>query len=110
MKIQVIKKSSNPLPKYAHPVGDSGMDLYAELSTVNENFLFNSEIIHNSNNKIDSIIIYPGGRVLIPTEIYTAIPNGYEIQIRSRSGLALKKGVFVLNSPGTIDAKLKLVG
>lgn len=104
MKVQVINKSSNPLPEYAHPVGDSGVDLMADMWSIQEKFLFNSEIIRNLDNTIAYISIAPGGRALIPTEIYTAIPNGYEIQIRSRSGLALKKGVFVLNSPGTIDA------
>ena len=50
------------------------------------------------------IQILPGGRALIPTEIYTAIPMGYEVQVRPRSGLALKHGITVLNTPGTIDA------
>jgi dUTP pyrophosphatase len=52
----------------------------------------------------EDLIIKPGERALVPTGIYVAIPNGYELQVRSRSGLALKKGIFVLNSPGTIDA------
>lgn len=105
MKIQVINKSSNPLPEYAHPIGDSGMDLMADMRSIQDKFLFNTEVVRNAeDNTIECISIAPGGRALIPTEIYTAIPVGYEIQIRSRSGLALKKGVFVLNSPGTIDA------
>ena len=107
MKIPVINKSSNALPEYAHPEGDSGMDLRAELSTINEKFLFKSAVIKKNDSTIDYLAIAPGGRALIPTEIYTAIPNGYEIQIRSRSGLALKNGVFVLNSPGTIDANYR---
>lgn len=107
MKIQVINKSSNPLPQYAHPTGDSGMDLMADMWSVQNKFLFNAEVIRNPDNTIDCISIAPGGRALIPTEIYTAIPEGYEIQIRSRSGLALKKGVFVLNSPGTVDSSYR---
>lgn len=104
MQIKVINKSSNELPKYAHPVGDSGVDLRAELSTVNEKFLFNSELITNNNQSEKVVIINPGGRALIPTELYTEIPIGYEIQIRPRSGLALKNGITVCNTPGTIDA------
>lgn len=107
MQIKVINKSSNELPKYAHPVGDSGVDLRAELSTINEKFLFNSELITNDNQSEKVIIINPGGRALIPTELYTEIPIGYEIQIRPRSGLALKNGVTVCNAPGTIDATFR---
>ena len=104
MQIKVINKSSNELPKYAHPVGDSGVDLRAELSSVNEKFLFNSELITNNDNSEKVVVINPGGRALIPTELYTEIPIGYEIQIRPRSGLALKNAVTVCNTPGTIDA------
>lgn len=83
MVIKIINKSKNPLPKYAHD-GDSGLDLYASLDF--------------------EIVIKPGERVLIPTDIYVALPKGFEFQVRSRSGLALKHGIFVLNSPGTIDS------
>lgn len=103
MQIKVINKSSNELPKYAHPVGDSGVDLRAELSTVNEKFLFNSELITNNDNSEKVVVINPGGRALIPTELYTEIPIGYEVQIRPRSGLALKNGITVCNTPGTIN-------
>jgi dUTP pyrophosphatase len=107
MQIKVINKSSNELPKYAHPVGDSGVDLRAELSTVNEKFLFNSELITNNDNSEKVVVINPGGRALIPTELYTEIPIGYEVQIRPRSGLALKNGMTVCNTPGTIDASYR---
>ena len=110
MNVPVINKSRNGLPKYAHLFGNSGVDLMAEISKVDKKYLFNSNIIYNQQGDIDSVVINPLGRALIPTEIYTAIPIGYEIQIRSRSGLALKCGVIVLNEPGTVDAKLKLVG
>lgn len=106
MKIPVINKSTNNLPAYAH-IGDSGVDLKAHLQTINDKCLFNSEKIYNQEGNIDSIIIKPGGRALIPTEIYTAIPIGYEIQIRSRSGLALKHAVIVLNEPGTVDSNFR---
>lgn len=107
MQIKVINKSSNELPKYAHPVGDSGVDLRAELSTVSEKFLFNSELITDENNSEKVVVINPGGRALIPTELYTEIPIGYEVQIRPRSGLALKNGITVCNTPGTLDASYR---
>lgn len=83
MKVQVINKSNHRLPEYATPLS-AGMDLKANIDR--------------------PITLRPLERVLIPTDLYMAIPDGYELQIRSRSGLALKKGVFCLNSPGTIDA------
>lgn len=105
MEVKVINKSSNPLPAYAN-AGDSGLDLRAELneSVVKHQFLFNSDLHYSGLSDCWEITIQPGGRALIPTELYTAIPEGYEVQVRSRSGLALKEGIFVLNSPGTIDA------
>ncbi len=81
--IKIVNKSGNPLPEYAH-MDDSGLDICAFLE--------------------EDLIIKPGERALVQTGIYVAIPDGYEFQVRSRSGLALKKGIFVLNSPGTIDA------
>lgn len=103
MKVQVINKSSNPLPQYETPQS-AGMDLRADLWSIQEKFLFGSTIIRNMDNTIAWIVINPGGRALIPTELYTAIPAGYEVQVRPRSGLALKSGITVLNTPGTIDA------
>ena len=98
INIPVINKSSNELPKYAHK-GDAGFDLRANVEEIeNDNYLFNA-IKFNAT----TIILNPGGRVLIPTGLYMAIPEGYELQIRSRSGLALKNGIFCLNSPGTIN-------
>ena len=83
MKIKIINKSSNDLPKY-ETESSAGMDIRAYLE--------------------DEIIIKPLERVLIPTGLYISLPKGYEAQIRPRSGLAIKKGITVLNSPGTIDA------
>ena len=103
MKVQVINKSSNELPKYETPQS-AGMDLRADLWALNEKFLFGAQIVRNVDNTIGYVQILPGGRALIPTELYTAIPAGYEVQIRPRSGLALKSGITVLNTPGTIDA------
>ena len=103
MKVQVINKSTNELPKYETPAS-AGMDLKADLWNINEKFLFNSRVIRKEDNTIDCVVIEPGGRALIPTELYTAIPMGYEVQVRPLSGLALKHGITVLNTPGTIDA------
>ena len=83
MKIKIINKSNNQNPSY-QTSGSSGMDLRAFIPS--------------------PITLPPGDRLLIPTGIFLEIPEQYEAQIRSRSGLALKKGITVLNSPGTVDA------
>lgn len=99
INIPVINKSSNELPKYAHK-GDAGFDLRANVEEIkNDNYLFNATKFNAT-----TIILNSGGRVLIPTGLYMAIPEGYELQIRPRSGLALKYGITVVNTPGTIDA------
>lgn len=103
IKVEVINKSTNPLPKYA-TAGDAGMDLMADFSNgINDKF-FDGAAYDEERNVL---LIFSGGRALIPTNLFTAIPDGYEVQIRSRSGLALKSGVFVLNSPGTIDSQFR---
>ena len=83
MKLKVINRSHHPLPEYATPLS-AGLDLRANLSS--------------------PITLLPMGRALIPTGLFIALPPGFEAQVRPRSGLALKKGIGVLNSPGTIDA------
>lgn len=83
VKVNVINKGHHPLPAYATPQS-AGMDLRANIS--------------------QPVTLRPMERRLIPTGLYIALPQGYEAQIRPRSGLALKHGVTVLNSPGTIDA------
>ena len=83
MKVKVVNKGRQPLPQYATPQS-AGMDLRANLD--------------------EPITLNPMERRLIPTGLYIALPEGYEAQVRPRSGLALKKGITVLNSPGTIDA------
>lgn len=83
MKISIVNKSGFELPSYAR-LGDSGMDLKAVLS--------------------EKVVLGPFERILVKTGIFLDIPEGYEVQIRSRSGEALKKGLVVLNSPGTIDS------
>ena len=82
IKVKIINKSNNPLPEYAH-VGDAGMDLRANLT--------------------EPVTIDPFKRKLIPTGLFIQLPEGYEAQVRPRSGLALKHGLSVINTPGTID-------
>lgn len=81
--VKVYNESNNPLPQY-ETLGAAGLDVRAFIS--------------------EPIVIQPRDRVLIPTGLYVEIPIGYEIQVRPRSGLALKKGITVLNTPGTIDS------
>lgn len=89
MRVQIVNKSSNPLPTYSTAYS-AGMDIRANLK--------------NDKGNDEIISIAPGKRVLIPTGLYIQLPYGYEAQIRPRSGLALKYGITVLNTPGTIDA------
>lgn len=83
MQIRIINRSTNELPSYS-TTHSAGMDLRAFLT--------------------EDVVLKPLERKLIPTGLYVEIPEGYEAQIRPRSGLALKTGVTVLNTPGTIDA------
>ena len=83
MKIKVINKGHQPLPRYA-TLQSAGMDLRANLD--------------------EPIVLRPLERCLVPTGLYIALPEGYEAQVRPRSGLALKRGITVLNAPGTVDA------
>ena len=103
MEVKVIKSTMNELPKYETP-DSAGMDLRADLWSIKEKFLFNTRIVRDEHSIIQYIEIAPGGRALIPTGLKMALPKGYEASVRPRSGLALKYGVTVLNTPGTIDA------
>lgn len=107
IEVKVINKSNNPLPAYAHS-GDAGCDLMADLSSLNkENFKGNNAYLATETNGDQFVAIRPGGTVLIPTGLFTAIPEGYEVQVRPRSGLALKHSITVLNTPGTIDSQYR---
>jgi len=83
MKVKIINRSKHALPEYATEQS-AGVDLRANIDS--------------------PVVIAPLGRALIPTGLYMALPEGWEAQVRPRSGLAIKKGVTVLNTPGTIDA------
>ena len=86
MKVQIINNSFNALPEYAL-VGDSGMDL--------------------RSNEEEVLVITPGGRGLVKTGLYVQLPDGYEFQIRPKSGLTLNHGITVLNTPGSIDSNYR---
>ena len=83
MEVKIINKSNNPLPEYS-TIMSAGMDLRA--------FIEHPIVLRSLN------------RILIPTGLYIEIPEGYEAQVRPRSGLAIKNGITILNSPGTLDA------
>jgi dUTP pyrophosphatase len=83
LTVRIINKSTHPLPAYATE-GSSGMDIRAFLPA--------------------TLMLKPGQRMLVPTGLYLEIPEGFEAQIRPRSGLAIKQGLTCLNTPGTIDA------
>lgn len=134
MKVQIINKSQWELPQYATPfsAGLDLRGDFSRIKLVDnkpEKFFFNADVvgiglIENPDSNIEivdkegnptgekpktipvakTIEIKPGGRCLIPTGLFVALPEGYEAQVRPRSGLALKQGITVLNSPGTIDA------
>ncbi len=83
MKIRIVSHSKHPLPAY-ETAASAGMDLRASID--------------------GEIVLKPLGRALVPTGLFIELPVGFEAQVRPRSGLAIKKGVTVLNTPGTIDA------
>ncbi|MBR5475528.1 MAG: dUTP diphosphatase [Bacteroidaceae bacterium] len=82
-KVEIINRSKHQLPAYETPLS-AGMDLRANID--------------------EPIVLQPLQRALVPTGLFMALPEGYEAQVRPRSGLAIKKGITVLNSPGTVDA------
>lgn len=83
MKVKIVNQSAFALPAYATPLS-AGMDLRANLA--------------------EPVVLKPLDRAMIPTGLYIALPEGFEAQVRPRSGLAAKKGISVLNAPGTVDA------
>lgn len=109
VKVQIINKSQFDLPQYA-TIGSAGMDVRGDFSLFGQVMMGDPIGVGCAVATVDEegyplgIYIPPHARILIPTGIYIALPNGYEMQVRPRSGLALKYGLTVLNSPGTIDA------
>lgn len=82
-EVKIVNTSNNPLPEYA-TMGSSGMDVRADLTS--------------------QVLLKPLERKLIPTGLFMELPLGFEVQIRPRSGLAIKQGITILNAPGTIDS------
>ena len=82
-EVKIVNTSNNPLPEYA-TAGSSGMDVRADLTS--------------------QVLLKPLERKLIPTGLFMELPLGFEVQIRPRSGLAIKQGITILNAPGTIDS------
>lgn len=108
MKVQIINKSNNQLPKYETP-RSAGLDIRADLSRIspqnNLRAYGDCEIIYKGDYHNTTMLrLDPGARALIPTGIFTSIPEGYEVQLRPRSGLAIKKGLNLINCVGTIDS------
>lgn len=108
MKVQVINISENKLPKY-ETSKSAGMDIRADFSRVSpENPIKvygDAEIIFKGEAHAKTMLrLDPGARALIPTGIFTAIPEGFEVQLRPRSGLAINKGLNLINCIGTIDS------
>ena len=108
MKIQVINKSNNKLPQYETP-GAAAMDIRVDLSRVTpENQIKgfgDAEVIWSGEeHTIPMIRIAPRGRALLPTGLFMAIPEGYQISVRPRSGLSIKKGLSLSNAVGLIDS------
>ena len=83
LKVKIVTRSAFDLPRYETPLS-AGMDVRANLT--------------------ESIVLKPLERAMIPTGLYVELPPGYELQVRPRSGLAIKHGITVLNTPGTVDA------
>lgn len=108
MEIKVFNESNNELPKY-ETADSAGLDVRADLShieTIADIKIYGpGQIIPaNSVNAVKMIALEPGSRALIPTGLYVEIPSNYEIQVRPRSGLALKEGISLVNCVGTVDA------
>lgn len=99
-KIKIVNKSKNALPEYA-TIMSAGMDIRADFSNEPKDV---ADAYLIDQGSVKGIAIKPGERRLIKTGLFIALPAGKEAQIRPRSGLAIKKGVTVLNTPGTIDA------
>jgi len=107
MQVKVTNNSGFDLPKYAHD-GDACIDLRASFTCGNK------VIVYGDNNPVElettvesQVVINPGERALIPTGLSIALPSNTEFEVRPRSGLALKSGITVLNTPGTVDSNYR---
>lgn len=107
VQVKVINKSNNQLPKY-ETSKSAGTDIRSDFSNITPEkpikAFGNCQFVFKTDKNNPYLILDPGCRALIPTGLYVAIPEGYEIQVRPRSGLALKEGISLCNTPGTIDS------
>lgn len=113
-KVKIFNSSKNELPDYGSEKS-AGFDIRSDFSKIisESDFIGNGKYVFKNDDNDDKkiLLLKPNGRILIPTGLRVAIPDGYELQVRPRSGLALKHGITVLNSPGTIDSDYRgLVG
>ena len=106
-RVQIV---TNETPVYASP-GSAGFDIRADLWGIKEEFMRNAEVVRNegdasegTHSTIESIVVHPGGHCLVPTGIYTSFDSIYEMQIRPRSGNALKMRLTITNSTGIIHS------
>ena len=109
INIKVINKSNNPLPKY-ETKDAAGLDIRVDLSRVTPDNPIkgfgDAEVIWSGEgHSVPMVRIAPMSRALLPTGIFTAIPKGWQVSFRPRSGMAIKKGLTLINTPSTIDAK-----
>ena len=107
LNVKVINRGNQPLPKFETP-GSAGADVRADFSRIQEypiKVYGGAEVIAagKAHEKV-MIKLTPHSRALIPTGLFMAVPSGYEMQVRPRSGLALKEGLTVINTPGTVDS------
>lgn len=107
MKVPIYNNSKNCVPQYSIPT-DAGCDLRADFSRISPDnpikIYGDGEIVFaGEGHPLTMLRLEPGSRAIIPTGIFTAIPEGYEVQLRPRSGLAIKKGLNLINCVGTID-------
>lgn len=106
VKIELLSNEQVQVPMY-ETEGASGMDIRVSFANMSEEDMqkrIKGKSVVTTNNGKKAILLRPGDRYLFPTGLYAAVPTGYELQVRPRSGLALKYGVTVLNTPGTIDS------
>lgn len=105
--VKIFNESKNELPNYSTILA-AGFDIRADFSriTSEEDFKGNENFMYNDIEKKVTLFA-SGGRILIPTGLYIGLPDGFELQIRPRSGMALKFGISIVNSPGTIDSDYK---
>lgn len=98
-----IEIVADNIPTYMSPAS-AGADIKADLWEIKEEFIKRGEICRNDDGTIEKIVLHANGQCLVPTNIFTSFPEIYEVQVRPRSGLALKTEITVTNSPGTIDS------